>query len=248
MTILFILLLIFLVLPLWLWLVLCIWPVSTPLARSSFFLVVPAYFWGVRHWDNPELAIKPVIAANFFAALLIILIGYKTFGADNAQQKALAQSPARSDAAWAQWCKEQNDASYDPELGTCVETGKTEAVARSRDARTFERLAYHLDQRGVRGEFDESQAAGAIEPQLLTPEIAKATPFYFLPLSMSQPPISVLLCVSEAACAKFAAKAAERAIGHVELNGNLLLVTPTEEIENERIEAMKAAFQRFKPG
>ncbi len=201
------------------------------------FLVLPLWLWlATRIWCCRELTLRPVFVASLSAFALLALDGCS----EHTQEKS------RTSAELEGWCKEKNDATYDPTLGTCVENGKEEALARSESKNIFVRMVQHFEKSGIKGEFDESASAAALLPQLAAPEIAKMTQYYFLPLSMSQPPLAVLLCVSEAACMKYEENARERGTTNLVRNANLLLVLPAAGAEEARISALTMAFLRFK--
>jgi hypothetical protein len=255
MTILFFLLLILLVLPLWSWMVVRIWKPSPVMARVSFILFVPAYFWGYHLWQRKESALRLIVLANLAAFIFLLLVGYKAFesevvtvffGREYAQEKFGNKSQGKTVAEWARWCKENNDATYDPVLGTCVENNKEEALARSESNDIFGRLTGFLSKNGIKSEIDQSVSVAVLQPKIVTAEIAQVTAFYFLPLSMSQPIVSVLLCVSEAACEKYEEDAKEGGALHFVRNANLLLILPPGPIEDARIETLKDAFAKFK--
>lgn len=256
MAIIFFLLLFLIVVPLSLWLVASIWKTSSPGARASFLLLVPIYYWAWQERDNREIGLRPALIINLCAFVISLMVGYKAFefeilsvfgGQEYAQEKVRGKTSVRVSSEDARWCKEQNDATYDPALKTCVENSKEEALARSQRSDLFGRLGRHLEKRGIKGELDTSRSANAMQPQLVTPEIARVTAYYFLPLSMSQPPVSVLLCISEAACMTYEEKAKERGAANLVRNTNLLLVLPPENAEDVRFPALKEAFLKFKP-
>ncbi|MBI1889545.1 MAG: hypothetical protein HYS18_02750 [Burkholderiales bacterium] len=246
MTILFFLLLFGVVLPLWGWMVARIWKDSPAGARATFILFVPAYVWAYRLWQHQHDALRIVVIPNLIAFAIMLAAGYKT--AQSVAKPDSGLSQVRTSKEWENWCKEQNDATYDPVLGTCVENNREEALARSQNTDVFGRLTRYLEKRGIKAEIDQSASAGALQPKLVTPEVAKVSAFYFLPLSMSQPIVSLVLCVSEAACAKYAEGAAERGLIQFVRNKNLLLVLPAETTEDARINALKEAFENFKAG
>jgi hypothetical protein len=242
MTVLFFLLLILLVLPLWAWLVSRIWTGSPSGVRASFFLIVPTYLWGLHYWRRERSGLGGLLVANTAALLILSAVGFKAANADSKSADRHAKTSPNMEA----WCKKQNDATYDPVLQTCVENSKDEARARNQQEDVFGQLSRHLEKKGLKSEIDQSAAASASQPKLVTAEVAQITAFYFLPLSMSQPELSILLCVSEAACKKYAEDAPERGITQFVRNENLLLVLPQEPSTDERIEKLKDAFKAFK--
>ena len=251
MAIRFFLLLILIVIPLSAWLAFTIWHACSPRERASFLLIVPTSYLAWKYKDKPGVNIQPALTCNLVALPILLLVAVLAFILPSwnkaSYDKEHAEARTRQSAEWTRWCKEKNDATYDPTLGTCVENSKAEAVARSVNANILGQLISHLGKKGIKGELDESRSVGALQARLVTPEIAKAAAFHFTPLSMSQPPVTVLLCVSESACEKYEEKAKEAGAVNLVRNANLLLVLPPETGDDSRFNALKQAFLLFKP-
>jgi hypothetical protein len=246
-------LLILLSLPMWYWLCARIWKVSPSGAKYSFFLFFPGLYWAYKLWDDPEAKIRPAAIGNI-ALLLLIIIVRMQMPADWVQQviggtqyakkvKKIEKKRATSDME--RWCNENNDATYDPDLKTCVERNKKETLAQGIDKQVFSRLSKHLEHSGIKGEFDQSTSGMAIK-LATTPQIAHVASYYFLPFSMSQPRISVLLCVSASACASYIENIKDRSIINTIRNENLILAVPWDSIEDPKIKEFVAAFLDFK--
>lgn len=243
-------------LPFWIWLLVRIWCVSKLGAVLTFFFVVPAFYWGYRLWNDTEANIRvPLIVSmtlNLIALPLAISlnsIGIEAamYGSAHMKQKAQAAEQAKlNNPEMERWCHEQNDASFDPILGTCVEPEKSAVQARSARDNVFERLGKHLSQSGVKGEFDSSTTA-TIEKLKAIPEIADVTSYHFLPLSMAQQPVLVLLCVSETACNRAENQAKGRGTNVTIRNRNLLLFVQPQALDDARVKALRKAFSGFMP-
>jgi hypothetical protein len=243
-------------LPFWIWLLVRIWRVSKPGAALTFFLIVPAFYWGYRLWHDTEANIRvPLIvsmtlnllALPFAIALNSDGIEALTYGSAHMKQKAQAAEHARlNNPEMERWCREQNDASFDPAMGMCVEPEKSAVQARSKRDNVFDRLGKHLSQSGVRGEFDSSTTA-TIEKLKAIPEIADVTSYHFLPLSMSQQPVLVLLCVSETACDRAENQAKGRGTNITIRNRNLLMFVQPQALDDVRVKALRKAFSGFTP-
>lgn len=250
MAILFFLFLILVVIPLTAWLAITIWHACSVRERASFLLIVPTSYLAWKYRDKSEISVQPALKYNLVALTVLLLLAVLAFILPSSGKISLdkehAEARMRQSAEWARWCKEKNDATYDPVIGTCVENSKAEAVARSVNSNILGQLINHLGKKGIKGELDESRSAGVLQAQLVTPEIAKAAAFHFMPLSMSQPPVTVLLCVSEAACEKYEGKAKETGAVNLVRNANLLLVLPSDTGDDSRFSALKQAFLLFK--
>lgn len=247
------LLLLLLSLPMWFWLCVRIWKISPSGAKWSFFLFFPGLYWTYKLWDDPEANVKPAAFANIALVLLTIVVRLqlpddwimRTVGGEEYAQKLQKVEKKRVSSDMERWCREQNDATYDADLQTCVERNKKEALAQGADKQIFRRLTAHLEKAGIKGEFDRSKSATAIQ-LATTQQIAEVASYYFYPFSMSQPRISVLLCVSSSACASYIENIKDRSIVKTIQNENLILTVPWESVEDPKIKELTAAFLDFK--
>ena len=246
-------LLLLLSLPLWFWLCARIWKVSPSGAGFSFFLFFPGLYWAYKLWDDPEAKIRTAAYANIALFVLTVIVRLqlpedwvqRVIGGTQYAQKVKKAEKKRVSSDMERWCREQNDATYDPDLKTCVERSKKEALAQGIDKQIFSRLTTHLEKSGIKGEFDHSQSGTGIKLATTT-EIAEVASYYFLPFSMSQPRISVLLCVSASACATFIENIKDRSIINTIRNENLILTIPWDSMEDPKIKELTAAFLDFK--
>ncbi|MGZ5819319.1 MAG: hypothetical protein ACXWJD_11285 [Burkholderiaceae bacterium] len=247
------LLLMLLSFPAWGWLCVRIWKSSPLGAILGFFFLLPALYWTYKLWDDPDAKIHTPALANLALVLLTTLVYMqlpsdwreRLAGGDNYAQKVRKAEKKRASADMERWCQEHNDATYDPDLKTCVERGKKEALAQGIDKQIFSRLTTHLEKNGIKGEFDHSKSATGIK-LATTNEIADVASYYFLPFSMSQPRISVLLCVSASACATYIENIKDRSIVNTIRNENLILLVPWDSMENPQIRELTAVFLEFK--
>ncbi|MGZ3237438.1 MAG: hypothetical protein ACXWIN_03945 [Burkholderiaceae bacterium] len=248
-------LLLLLSLPLWFWLCVRIWKVSPVGAGLSFFLFFPGLYWSYKLWDDQEAKIRTAAYANIALFLLTMLVRLqlpddwmqRAIGGTQYAQKVKKAEKKRISSDMERWCREQNDATYDPDLKTCVERSKKEALAQGIDKQIFNRLNAHLERSGIKGEFDHSKSGTGIK-LASTSEIAEVTSYYFLPFSMSQPRISVLLCVSASACATYIENIKDRSIINTIRNENLILTIPWDSMEDPKIKELTAVFLDFKAG
>lgn len=246
-------LLLLLSLPMWFWLCSRIWKTSPTGASLSFIFFFPGLYWAYKLWDDPEAKIRASAYANLALFLLTVIVRVQlpddwmqraTGGADYEQKlKQAEQKRATSDME--RWCNEQNDATYDADLKTCVERNKQQALAQGIDKHIFSRLTAYLDKSGVKGEFDHSKSGTAIKLES-TSQIAEVASYYFYPFSMSQPRISVQLCVSASACASYIENIKDSSVINTIQNENLILMVPWDAMENPRIKELTVAFSGFK--
>jgi hypothetical protein len=239
-------------LSLWLWLVISIWRISKLGAMLTLLFVFPALYWAYRLWDDQEANIRTPFIINLVINLIALPVAIGTdndnalYGAENMQKKGRAAELARrNNSEMVRWCKEKNDAIYDPVIGTCVEPDKAEVLAQSVQENVFGQLEKHLVQSGLNGELDASTTAELAKLKA-APEIADATNYHFLPLSMAQAPITVLLCVSESACAKTERQARESGTDLAIRNRNLMLLVQPQALDDARLKILKKAFSTFR--
>jgi hypothetical protein len=252
MTILYLLLMLISI-PAWGWLCSRIWKTSPLGAILGFFFLIPALYWTFKLWDDPEAKIHPAAYANLALFFLTLLVNMslpsdwkeQLAGGDRYAKRVKLAEKKRASADMERWCREQNDATYDADLKTCVERGKQEALAQGIDKQVFSRLAAHLEKRGIKGEFDRSKSGTSIK-LASTEQIADVASYDFLPFSMSQPRISVLLCVSASACASYIENIKERSVINTIRNENLILTIPWDSMEDPKIKELTGAFLEFK--
>jgi len=243
-------------LPFWIWLLACIWRVSKPGAVLTFFFVLPGFYWAYRLWDGTQENVRiPFIGSMVFNLIALPLgislnsrdIESAMYGSEHMKQKAQAAEQAQlNNPEMERWCREKNDASFDPVLGMCVEPEKSAVQARSKTDNVFGRLEQHLIQSGVKGEFDHTKTAGTDKLKAIA-EIADVTSYHFLPLSMSQLPVLVLQCVSESACNLAENQAKARGTNVTIRNRNLLLFVQPQAMDDVRVKALRKAFSGFAP-
>ncbi|MFC3109701.1 hypothetical protein ACFQAT_18215 [Undibacterium arcticum] len=254
MTIAIFILLSLLGIPFWAWLVLRIRRVSNLGAILPFIFAVPALYWAWRLWDDDEAKIRAPFIAVVVLNIVLAGVGMKItqaqietllFGQEAVQAQVATQSDGRH-ADMKRWCREQHDADYDVDLATCVEATTDDAQARIDDHQVFGQLAKYLDQSGIKGEFDETRTTGT-EQLLAKPGVTGVSAYDFLPLSMSQAPMSILQCVSEIACLQLEADTGLLGSHAMLRNRNLLLLFGPDAADDARINQLKAAFSSFRP-
>jgi hypothetical protein len=239
--------------PLWLWLCSRIWKSNKTGAILSLLFTLPAFYFAAKVWDEPDAKIKLPAYANIaiFALLTIVWIQLPSdwmqqfAGGTEYAKRVKKAEKKRASSEMERWCQEKNDASYDPDLKTCVERKKTDIMAQGLDKATFSRLNSYLERNGIKGEIDHSQSSESIKLTKST-EIADVAAYYFLPFSMSQPRISFYLCVSANACANYVENIKDRSVVNLIRNNNLLLSVPWESLEEPKTKELINVFLDFK--
>lgn len=240
-------------LPMWFWLCSRIWKSSPVGAGLSFFLFFPGLFYAYKLWDDPDAKIRTAAYANIALFFLTVIVRLQlpedwiqqAIGGTQYAKKVKKAEKKRATSDMERWCREQNDATYDPDLKTCVERNKQETLAQGIDKQTFSRLTAYLDRSGIKGELDHSQSGTAIQLASTT-QIADVASYYFLPFSMSQPRISLLLCVSTSACASYIENIKDRSVIKTIQNENLILTVPWDSVEDPKIKELIMVFLDFK--
>ncbi len=172
---------------LWLWLVIRIGKTSVIGAILTFFLGLPALYYLFRNWGDEELDIRVPFFVNLIPLVLAIvaavaLPGYQDYvitakAAEQQQQAAVDKSNPEME----RWCRQQNNAVYSPDHGTCVEgdpNQQQDEAAASDDV--FDQLQEHFSASGIGSEVLEvdpnAPGAGKFAQQ---PEIRRAFHFVF---------------------------------------------------------------------
>lgn len=232
-------------LPLWLWLASRISQVSNIGALLSLFLGLPAIYWTVRLWNDHRADLRVPAIANLLVNLIALPL-LLFYSAHYATSQASAAAVPKGNPQMARWCKEQNDAIYDPVLEVCVEPGKADALTQEQREHVMEQLEQHLNQHGFAGELDRRTAPEIVELKNM-PEIADAASYDFSLLTMSQRPARILLCLSASACEQVAAKAKKDGVNIAIAKGRLLLLITPDSIDGARLKKLKAAMSSFRP-
>lgn len=248
------LLLLLVSLPLWGWLCYRIWKVNPLGGILSFFFGIPVFYFVPKLWETPEARVRVAVFANIGILTLLVLVKLQlpddwtqtlVKGSEYTKKARHQAERNRKNADMERWCQEKNDASYDPDLDTCVERDKQATLALGIDTAIFNHLAKHLAKSDVKGEIDHSKSVASIK-LAKSSQIADVASYYFLPFSMSQPQISFYLCVSASACTSFIENVKDRSIINMIPNNSLLLVVPWDSMEEPRIKELTAAFLNFK--
>ncbi len=244
------LILMLLSLVLWGWLTERIWRVSPVAAGLSFFLLFPAVYWCYKLWNDPDAHIRVPAIANLVITLILLAMSYKigsaeldrfAYGDSVALQKHPELAPRGGHGEMDEWCRQKHNGSYDPDLGTCVETARDDPAAIEARSVSFTRLADYFRQNGVDGEF-ETTLDKADDALLTEPEIAGVASYDFYPLSMRQASVKIMICRSTTACTDYQSNSAPTLLR----NANLLLQTPVTS-DDPRIQQLKVVFARYRP-
>ncbi len=168
-------------LPLWLWLAARISQVSNSGALFSLFLVAPAFYWTYKLWHDRRANLRVPAVANL-AINLIALPALIIYSTHYATGQARAAAVPKDNPRMTAWCREQNDAIYDPVLELCVEPTKAEVLAQEKRANSMGQLEQYLNQHGFAGALDRNATA---ETTALSsrPDIADAASYRFSPLA-----------------------------------------------------------------
>jgi hypothetical protein len=233
-------------LPLWLWLASRISQVSNSGALLGLFLVVPAFYWTYKLWHNPRANLRVPAIANLAINLIALplLILYSTHYATS-QARAAAAVP-KDNPRMVRWCKEQNDAIYDPVLELCVEPTKAEVLAQEQRDNAMGQLEQYLNQHSLNGALDRN-ATTETDAFKARPDIADAATYQFSPVAPSRQPALMLLCLSESACAKLATKEKKESAEIAIAKGRLLLLMAPDTLDDAQLKKLKAAMVRFNP-
>jgi len=232
-------------LPLWLWLASRISQISNTGALLSLFLVIPAFYWVYKLWRDRRANLRiPAIAnliVNFIAmpALIVYSTHYAT--SQVAETSVPIDNPQMN-----KWCREQNDAIYDPVMKVCVEPTKADVLALESRENMMGQLEQRLNKDGVTGALDRS-ATPEIDELKKSSDVADAASFK-LSSATSQVPMQMLLCLSESACAHLVKKqqkdgSTALAIG----KGKLMLLIPPDAVTDGQIKKIKTAMTNFTP-
>ena len=244
-------LLLLLSLGLWAWLISRIYRVSALAAGASFFLMIPALYWCYKLWNDPEAQIRAPAIANLIVTVLILFMSYQigsaeidrfTYGDAVALQKHPELAPRGGHGEMDEWCRKQNNGSYDHDLGTCVETARDDPAAVEARSATYTHIAAYFKQNGLDGEFDTTPSK-ADDVLLAQPEIGAVASYNLYPLSMQQPVIKILLCGSEASCTDYQRNSAPTMLR----NTNLLLEIPTP-TDDAKIQRLRQIFLNYRAG
>jgi hypothetical protein len=174
------------VLGLWFWLVARIGKSSIIGAILTFFLGLPALYFLFKHWGDEELDIRvPFFVSLIPLALAIVaavaLPSYQDYVIASRGAKQQTAANVKSDPELERWCRQQNNAVYSPDHGTCVDGDlsqqQDETVA---SANVFDLLQDHFAAGGIMAEVidvDENTPGAARLRQL--PQMKSVTQFIF---------------------------------------------------------------------
>jgi len=233
-------------LALWFWLASRISQVSNTGALLGMFLIVPAFYWTYKLWNNPRANLKTPAIAN----LIVNLIGLPSlflFSTHYATSQIAEASIAKDNPQMTHWCQEQNDAVYDPVLKLCVEPTKADVQAQEQRDNLMGQLEQHLHRHGVAGELDRS-----VTPEITAlknlPDVVDAASYQFSQSGTAQHPPLMLLCLSEVACNHMANKQKKDGSPNIAVGkGKLMLWFAPDAVDNMLLKKIKAAVATFKP-
>jgi len=231
--------------PLWFWLSSRISQVNHVGALLSLFLVVPAFYWCFKLWNNRRADLRMAAMANL-AVNVIALPALIIFSTHYATSRARDAAVPKPNPYMERWCREKNDAVYDPVLDLCVEPSKGDVLAQEAQENVFGQFALYLKRHGLDGELDRGATPDTLALKN-TPEIADVVSYRFYPLTISQAPILISLCLSETACKRIAFRQGKAGLDVVMAKGRLLLSIPAGVLDEGRLHKFKAAAIGFSP-
>jgi hypothetical protein len=232
--------------PLWLWLASRISHVTHIGALLGLFLVLPAFYWVYKLWDDRRAQVRVPAIANLLVNL-IALPALVFFSGHYALSQARAAAMPKPNPYMDRWCREQNDAVYDPVLQVCVEPSKAEVLVQEQHDNVIGQFGQYLQKRGMDGELNRSATPETATLKNL-PEIADAAGYSLSPATSSPTtPLLIALCVSESACARLAARDNRNGPNVALAKGHLLLVIAPDSVDAARLSKLKAIMGAFRP-
>lgn len=243
MTILFMILVI-IGLPLWLWLASRISQISNIGALLSLFLVLPAFYWCYKLWGNKRANLRNAAYANLivnFIAMPCLVI----YSGHYATTQIREASVTKADPHMTKWCREQNDAVYDPVLQVCVEPSKADILAQEQQDNAMGQLESQLNQHGITGALDRTVTPEITELKKQA-DVADAASFQLSPATAH--PLFMLLCLSESACTHQVNKQKKDGDANVAISkGRLMLLFPPDAVDDAQLKKIKSSMASFKP-
>lgn len=233
-------------LPLWLWLASRISQVSNTGALLSLFLVVPAFYWVYKLWQNRRANLRVPAIANLIVNFIAMpgLVLYSTHYATNQISEA---SVPKDNPQMNRWCQEQNDAVYDPVLKVCVEPTKADILTQEKRDNLMGQLEQQLNQHGLAGALDRSTTPEIAELKNL-PDVADAVSYQFSSAGEVPHPLQMLLCLSETACTHLANKYKKDGSDKIAVGkGKLMLLIPPDAVDEARLKKIRTSVMSFKP-
>jgi hypothetical protein len=238
-------------LPAAIWLIRRLWMVSPIGALLTAILLFPGLYWGYLYWNDEQAKLKIPLILNGICQLMLVVLGMQVTRHDinafiygeqylTAQAQTAVQSDKNPDMT--RWCNEEHDGAFDRQLGTCVERPKQQMA--NEESGIVNKLAAHMARHGLNIEVNINDTA--LHQQLKTaPQIAEAASLYFLPFSMQQAQITLLLCVSTSACSDYEISH-QTSTQQILRNRHLLLLIPTSANKDTAISQLSKWFITFR--
>lgn len=187
------------------WLLSRIFQYTTAGAFASAVLVAPAFYWTYKLWHNERIGVRQAAYACIAINLVILpaLLTYRFahlnrfFMSPSAQTSPETVGKVNRDME--NWCREKNDARYDPVLDTCVALAKEELIEREQREKKLEAFAHHLSTAGLSGALSYAETPLLADLRRRPDVVAAAS--YDISVTQSQPlPALLVLCATEPAC------------------------------------------------
>ncbi|HEX7644468.1 MAG TPA: hypothetical protein VF472_19845 [Burkholderiaceae bacterium] len=190
------------------------------------FLVLPAFYWTYKYWNSRRAALR-VPAIAFFGTMFLTIGVALVTNYINKTRIVEEGDTAKQNPIMMQWCREKNDAVYDPVLKGCVEPTKADAMADEAKENSMDQFAQYLSQQGLAGVLDRTETP-AVKALKESPDVADAASFRLNGQAAEQPPLLIALCLSQSACTHLAARQ-KKDPGNIGFsNGHLMLLLPPE--------------------
>jgi len=231
-------------LPLWLWLASRISQVSNTGALLSLILVIPAFYWVYKLWKNPRAHLQKAAYANL-AVNFILMPGLVIFSTHYATSQVREAAVAKDNPYMTSWCREKNDAAYDPVLQMCVEPTKDGVLAQEKHDNVMGQLESQLNVAGVTGRLDRTVTPEIAEMKKQA-DIADVAAYQLTPVAPH--PLYMLLCLSASACNHQINKLKKDGTQNTVMGkGRLLLLIAPDAADDNQLKKIKTALASFAP-
>lgn len=232
------------------WLISRIYQYSTAGGIASALLVIPAFYWTYKLWNNTAVALrKPAyacIAVNLVLLPIVLAfdIGHLGHYIVGTKLDDNANKPAKVNTAMEAWCKEKNDARYDAVLDTCVALDKQDLQQREQTEHQLDRFAQHLNTHGVAGTVSYTTTP-VLSSYLQRAEVVSAAQYTVA--TNEDTPLSavIVLCATEQSC-QLLARQTESENAQLAVNRKrVALIVSKERLNDAAIAQVREAVNSF---
>ncbi len=207
------------------------------------FLVLPAFYWTYKYWNSRRAALR-VPAMAFFGTLAFTITVALVANYLNKTRIIEEGDTAKLNPGMMKWCREQNDAVYDPVLKSCVEPTKADVMADEAHENSMGQFEQYLNSQGLAGVMDRTETP-AVKALKESPDVADAAGFRLNGQAADQPPLMIALCLSQSACTHLAARQKKDPGNNGFNKGRLMLILPpdADDAQQRRVKAVVAGFK-----